>query len=121
MALLGLKAGKRLNQLLKDYTFQGDEKINKHKFSKVKAIRKEKEEISLILNKENSTYDFQFVFVLTFIKQMSKYGKVSSKTESESEIAQSCPILFNLMHCSLPVSSIHGVFQAKVLEWVAIY
>ena len=121
MALLGLKAGKRLNQLLKDYTFQGDGKINKHKFSKVKAIRKEKEEISLILNKENSTYDFQFVFVLTFIKQMSKYGKVSSNTESESEIAQSCPILFNLMHCSLPVSSIHEVFQAKVLEWVAIY
>ena len=38
-----------------------------------------------------------------------------------SEIAQSCPTLCNPMNCSLPDSSIHGIFQASVLEWVAIY
>ena len=38
----------------------------------------------------------------------------------ESEFAQSCPTLCNPMHCSLPGSSVHGTFQARVLEWVAI-
>ena len=33
---------------------------------------------------------------------------------------QSCPTLSNPMDCSLPGSSIHGIFQARVLEWVAI-
>ena len=41
-------------------------------------------------------------------------------TESESEVAQSCPTLCNPMCCSLPGSSIHRIFQARVLEWVAI-
>ena len=38
----------------------------------------------------------------------------------ESEITQSCPTLSDLMDCSLPGSSIHGIFQARVLEWGAI-
>ena len=42
------------------------------------------------------------------------------KVKSESEVAQSCPTLCNPMDCSLPGSSIHGIFQAKVLEWGAI-
>ena len=42
------------------------------------------------------------------------------KVKSESEVAQSCPTLCNPMDCSLPDSSIHGIFQARVLEWVAI-
>ena len=42
------------------------------------------------------------------------------KVKSESEVAQSCPTLSNPMDCSLPSSSIHGIFQARVLEWVAI-
>ena len=37
-----------------------------------------------------------------------------------SEVAQLCPILCDPMDCSLPQSSIHGIFQARVLEWVAI-
>ena len=41
-------------------------------------------------------------------------------TESESEVAQSCPTLCDPMDCSLPGFSVHGVFQARVLEWVAI-
>jgi len=40
--------------------------------------------------------------------------------KSESEVAQSCPTLRDPMDCSLPGSSIHGIFQARVLEWVAI-
>ena len=42
------------------------------------------------------------------------------KVKSESEVAQSCLTLSNPMDCSLPGSSIHGIFQAKVLEWGAI-
>ena len=42
------------------------------------------------------------------------------KVESESEVAQSCPTLSDPMDCSLPSSSVHGIFQGRVLEWVAI-
>ena len=37
-----------------------------------------------------------------------------------SEVAQSCPTLCDLMDCSLPGSSLHGILQARVLEWGAI-
>ena len=40
--------------------------------------------------------------------------------ESESEVAQSCPTLCDPTDCSLPGSSVHGIFQAIVLEWIAI-
>ena len=42
------------------------------------------------------------------------------KVKSESEVAQLCPTLSDPMGCSLPGSSIHGIFQARVLEWGAI-
>ena len=42
------------------------------------------------------------------------------KVKSESEVVQSCPTLSNPIDCSLPGSSIHGIFQARVLEWGAI-
>ena len=42
------------------------------------------------------------------------------KVKSESEAAQSCPTLSDPMDCSLPGSSVHGIFQARVLEWGAI-
>ena len=42
------------------------------------------------------------------------------KVKSESEVVQSCPALRDPMDCSLPGSSIHGIFQARVLEWGAI-
>ena len=41
------------------------------------------------------------------------------KVKSESEVAQSCPTVSNPMDCSLPGSSVHGIFQARVLEWGA--
>ena len=42
------------------------------------------------------------------------------KVRIESEVAHLCPTLSNLMDCSSPGSSIHGVFQARVLEWGAV-
>ena len=42
------------------------------------------------------------------------------KVKSESEVAQSCPTLRDPMDCSPPVSSVHGIFQARILEWGAI-
>ena len=42
------------------------------------------------------------------------------KVKSASKVAQSCPTLCNPTDCSLPASSIHGIFQARVLEWGAI-
>ena len=42
------------------------------------------------------------------------------KVKSKSEVAQSCPTLSNPTDCSLPDSSVHGIFQARVLEWGAI-
>ena len=42
------------------------------------------------------------------------------KVKSESEVTQSCPTLSNPMDCSLPGSSVHGIFQVGILEWVAI-
>ena len=42
------------------------------------------------------------------------------KVKSESEVAQSCPTLLNPMDCSPPGSSVPGILQARVLEWVAI-
>ena len=46
--------------------------------------------------------------------------KSQYKLESESEVAQSCPTLCDPMDCSLSASSVHGIFQALVLEWIAI-
>ena len=42
------------------------------------------------------------------------------KVKRESEVSQLCPTPSNPMDCSLPGSSVHGIFQARVLEWVAI-
>ena len=42
------------------------------------------------------------------------------KVKSESEVAQSCPTFSDPMDCSLAGSSVHGIFQARVLEWGAI-
>ena len=42
------------------------------------------------------------------------------KKESESEVAQSCPTLCDPVDCSPPGSSVHGILQARILDWVAI-
>ena len=67
----------------------------------------------LLQRKTTATLD-QIIPVLEVYLQTLVYMK------SESEVAQSCPTLCNSMDCSLPLSSVHGIFQARVLEWVAI-
>ena len=55
---------------------------------------------------------------LPFPSPMHESEKV--KVKSESEVTQSCPTLRDSTDCSLPGSSVHGSFQARVLEWGAI-
>ena len=50
----------------------------------------------------------------------SQRKAMPKNAQSESEVAQSCPTLSDPMDCSLPGSSIHGIFQARVLEQIAI-
>ena len=50
----------------------------------------------------------------------SNAWKWKVKVKSESEVAQSCPTVHDPMDCSLPGSPVHGIFQARVLEWGAI-
>ena len=47
-------------------------------------------------------------------------GLGESESESEVEVVQLCPTLCNPVGCSLPGSSIHGILQARILEWVSI-
>ena len=56
------------------------------------------------------------------LEQLSSVSSflASNITESESDIAQSCPTLCDPVDCSLPGSSVHGILQARILEWVAI-
>ena len=48
------------------------------------------------------------------------YEHLQDLLESESEVTQSCLTLCNPMDCSPPGSSVHGILQARILEWVAI-
>ena len=52
-------------------------------------------------------------------RQLSEWEKIIA-SESETEVAQSCPTLSDPMDCSLPGSSVHGILQTIVLEWIAI-
>ena len=64
-----------------------------------------------------------FVFVISWWQEIGfiqpPWPSVSFN-ERESEVAQSCPTLCDPMDCSPPDFSVHGIFQARVLEWVAI-
>ena len=57
---------------------------------------------------------------LLYKRQISVGCSGHEDSESESEAAQSCLTLCDPMDCSLPSSSIHGILQARILEWVAI-
>ena len=68
---------------------------------------------------ENSLHIYVYIS-MTYTSAISFLNNTDNQNESESEIAQSCPTLCDPIKCSLPGSSIHGIFQARVLEWVAI-
>ena len=58
-----------------------------------------------------------------FVESIRKYGVVIELTALELLllVTKLCPTLCSPMNCSLPGSSVHGVFQARILEWVAIF
>ena len=58
--------------------------------------------------------------LLDYVEENERDQITSFKRESESEVAQSCPTLCDPVDCSPPDSSIHGILQARILEWVAI-
>ena len=59
--------------------------------------------------------------ILDIYKCIGTYACMHTQYEVKwSQAAQLCPTLCNLMDCSLPGSSVHGIFQARILEWVAI-
>ena len=64
--------------------------------------------------------------IFPFISSCKSVSKISAETgvvndQGEGgEFAQSCPAICDPMDCSLPGFSVHGIFQARVLEWVAI-
>ena len=58
--------------------------------------------------------------VAIFAIFLSRTLKITTKGERESEVAQSCPALCDPMDGSLPGSSVYGILQARILEWVAI-
>ena len=74
--------------------------------------------ICTILNTWSTTVVRSLLSSLDLDKNSTHEMKV--KVKSESEAAHSCPTLCNPMDCSLPGSSVHGIFQAIVLEWIAI-
>ena len=63
---------------------------------------------------------FSLVYLLTHSTTTTTTKFTLRKAESESEVAQLCLTLSDPMDCSPPGSSIHGICQARVLEWVAI-
>ena len=74
---------------------------------------------------EKSLYDvciFLFSSTSSVIRESTiiYLNTTSSKYTSESEVAQSCPTLCHPMDCSLPGSSVYGIFQTRIMEWVAI-
>ena len=83
---------------------QSVNKIRRSKFSNIVLRKKQKQDAKLCVEK-----DLSFKIV---------YKKHAAAIAAKS--LQSCLTLCNPMDCSLPGSSIHGIFQARVLEWVAI-
>ena len=76
-----------------------------------------------IIDEGNKTLPLPFDLKHAFCGLSRLLLNSTSQSGSEvkgSEVAQSCPTLSDPMDCSLPGSSVHGVFQARVLEWGAI-
>ena len=76
-----------------------------------------------ILKSRDSTLSIKVHLVKAMVFPVVMYGCGSwtiKQAESESEVAHSCTTLWDPMDCSLPGSSVHGIFQARILEWVAI-
>ena len=80
----------------------------------LETISESKPEQEVINELIKLTFSLEFTWTNVHVPHLSVY------LESESEVAQSCPTLCDPMDCSLPGSSVHGIFQARVLKWGAI-
>ena len=69
---------------------------------------------------EANNFTFCYCFHTTRAELRSYNRDHRALSEWVSEVAQSCPTLCDPMDCNLPGSSLHGILQARVLEWVAI-
>ena len=76
---------------------------------------------TLLKGREVFMYSQFIVLICNSANNFSSYHELLiTKSESESEVAQSCPTLCDPVDCSLPGFSIHGILQARILEWVTI-
>ena len=73
-----------------------------------------------IINKAETDVFLELSCILDDPEDVGNLISSSSERESESEVAQSCLTLRDPMDCSPPGSCVHGIFQARVLEWGAI-
>ena len=96
------------------------------KKEKEKKKRKKKKCILLLINqcrhvREQMRLAFRLFFLSSAMEERSKYLQGASYARHvESEVAQSCPIFCHPMDCSLPGSSVYGIFQARALKQAAI-
>ena len=75
----------------------------------------------IIYKKPSLYYKLAFYFFTFYILGVGCHFLLQCmKVKSDSKVSQSCPTLSDPMDCSPPGSSIHGIFQASVLEWGAI-
>ena len=95
----------------KDSTRKLLELINE--YNKVAGYKINTQKSLVFLYTNNEKTEREIKETITFTTAMKRITSVSSVT-------QSCLTLSNLMDCSLPGSSVHGIFQARVLEWGAI-
>ena len=85
---------------------------------------KDKNHIIISIDVGKAFDKIQYPFMIKTLQKMGIEGTylsiLTTIYDSESEVTQSCPTLCDPMDCSLPGSSVHRIFQARVLEWVAI-
>ena len=81
---------------------------------------KDKNHMIISIDAEKAFDKIQHPFIIKKKKKTPESNN-RSNMKSESEVAQSGPTLCDSMDCSLPGSSIHGIYQSRVLEWVAIF
>ena len=83
--------------------------------------RKAMTSLDSVLKSKDITLSTKVHIIKAMVFSVVTYGCESwTVKKAESEVAQSCPTLCNPMDCSLSGSSVHGIFQARVLEWIAI-
>ena len=97
-----------------EYLFPAPGKIVPPTALPLETISESKPEQEVINELIKLTFSLEFTWTNVHVPHLSVY------LESESEVAQSCPTLCDPMDCSLPGSSVHGIFQTRVLEWGAI-